>query len=734
MFLSRISVSARFLLVLAIGFVFQAIIPVLSLFELKNSLIESRVAEVRHLVEAAYSIISYYHGQASEGVMTDAEAKRAAADAVRAMHYDGMNYFFIWDLKGTGIAHGAQPALEGKTFINSPDARANPVVAYMVTRLIDVAKSDKKEGVTSYWIPKGGQTNPIAKVAYSRLFEPWGWSIGTGAYLDDIDQTFWSQALSTLRVSLALIAVACAITYIIGRDLVMAMNRLTLRVASVAKGELDGDVPDVDRGDEVGVMARALLVLRDDSREAAELRLDHLTGLPTRRLLMDRLKQVTAVSARSGDWGALLLIDMDKFKSLNDTHGHDFGDMLLQEVARRLTASVRSGDTAARLGGDEFVVVAAGLGQTEHSAIAAVEALSRKLIAVLGQPHHLGSIIHYGTASIGVTMFSGDSIPADSLLKQADLALYKSKESGRDNYRFFDTHMEATVQQRATLEKELREAVAEGQFLLHYQAQIAYDGGIKGAEALIRWEHPTRGLVAPDEFVPTAEETGLILPLGRWVLETACRQLARWAHRPETECFKLAVNVSAYQFQHPDFVSQVLGILRDTGANPQRLTLELTETLLVENVESVIDKMADLKLEGVSFALDDFGIGYSSLHILKSLPLNELKIDRAFVRHVLTGENDAAIAKMIIALAQTLGLEVVAEGIETMEQWKFLVRTGCQYGQGYFFSRPVPLESFEQLAAQWEEPARVAERGELTDQQTKLSRPASALMEARGLR
>ncbi len=260
--------------------------------------------------------------------------------------------------------------------------------------------------------------------------------------------------------------------------------------------------------------------------------------------------------------------------------------------------------------------------------------------------------------------------------------------------------MDATVEERARLERELRQGIADGQFQLHYQPQVGRDGDLKGAEALIRWNHPSRGLVPPNDFIPVAEETGLIMPLGQWVLETACRQLAAWATRPETAAMKIAVNVSARQFQQRDFVEQIVATLRSTGANPRRLTLELTESLLVHNVEEVIEKMCDLKSEGVSFALDDFGIGYSSLYFLKRLPLDQLKIDRSFVRHVLTDPNDAAIANMIVALGQTLGLEVLAEGIETVEQRDFLSNSGCYYYQGYFFSRPLPLESFEQFARQ----------------------------------
>jgi diguanylate cyclase (GGDEF)-like protein len=697
MFLTRLSVSARFLLVLAIGFTFQAGISIVSLLDQRNSLMQDRAIEVKHLLETGYSTVVHYHDQAAKGLITDAQARRAAANALRAMHYDGKNYFCIWDLSGTGVAHGGRPELEGRTFVNSADANKYPVVASMVSKLLAVAKTDQKEGAVSYRIPKAGQTIPLEKVAYTRVFEPWGWSISTGAYIDDIEDAFRARALAALSVFICLIAVASALTFIIGRDLAQAMNRLSRRITSVAKGELDGEVPDVERGDEVGVMARALMVLRDTSREVAELKLDQLTGLPTRKLLMDQLKRAKALSARSGNYGALMLIDMDKFKVLNDTHGHDLGDMLLREVARRLKSSLREGDTVARLGGDEFVLVVVDIGHGEQEAAAAAEAVGEKLLDLLSQPYPLGSLTHASAASIGITLFKGDEVSADDLLKQADLAMYKSKDSGRNVCRFFGPQMETSKLQRAALDKELRQALADEQFHLYYQAQVGPEGELTGAEALVRWEHPERGLVSPGEFVPVAEETGLILPLGRWVLETVCRQLAVWATRPETAALRIAVNVSARQFQQAEFVEQVISALRSTGADPRRLTLELTESLLIHNVEDVVDKMSHLKREGVNFALDDFGTGYSSLYYLKRLPLDQLKIDRSFVRDVLTDPDDAAIAKTIVALAHTLGLKVIAEGIETAEQRAFLASSGCHCYQGNFFSKPLPSQSFEQF-------------------------------------
>lgn len=696
--LGRISVSYRFVLVLVIGLVFQAGISVTALLFLKDSLRQDRVNEVKHLLETAYSTVAFFHDQASKGVMTDSEARNAAAAAIRALHYDGTNYFCIWDLTGTGVAHGANPTLEGKTFVNTPDAAKNPIVADMVGKVLAAANSDAHEGMSVYRIPKFGQKTPLEKIAYSKLFAPWGWSITTGAYMDDIEHTFWTRALWVLVISIVLTAVAALVTFYLGRDLARAMSRLSARVTGVARGELEDDIPEVQRRDEVGAMARALLVLRDTSREAAELRLDQLTGLPTRKLLMDRLQQAKILTARDNAYGSVMLIDVDNFKSLNDTHGHDIGDALLKAVAQRLSTCVRDLDTAARLGGDEFVVVFVSVGKTESEAAALIESLGAKILAVLAQPYHLGSLTYLSTVSIGMTLFHGVEGSGEELLKQADLAMYKSKDSGRNACRFFDIHMQTTVLERATLERELRQALAERQFEVHYQPQVTASGALIGAEALVRWNHPTRGTVMPNEFIPLAEETGLILPLGQWVLQMACEQLASWASWPQAATCRMAVNVSARQFQQPDFVDQVVATLERTGAPAQQLVLELTESLLVRDVEDVIRKMTFLKAMGVRFALDDFGIGYSSMYYLKRLPLDQLKIDCSFVRHILTDRDDAAIAGMIVTLAQTLQLEVVAEGIETAAQRDFLVAAGCHVYQGNFFSRPRPPRDFEKLS------------------------------------
>ncbi len=425
---------------------------------------------------------------------------------------------------------------------------------------------------------------------------------------------------------------------------------------------------------------------------------DPLTGLPNRRLLLDRLEHALIVSMRNQRGGALFFIDLDDFKGLNDTRGHYVGDLLLQQVAQRLIGCVREGDTVARLGGDEFVVMLEGLSQDTLQTVKQAEAVGTAILLALNEPYVLQDSVHHNTPSIGVTLFGEPLGSVEELLKQADLAMYRAKASGRNALCFFDPQMQSVLAERVALEKELRIALQQQEFILHYQPQVNQAGAMVGVEALVRWQHPQRSVVSPLEFIALAEDTGLILPLGRWVLETACRQLAAWAQRSDRQHLTMAVNVSARQFHHADFVEQVLAVLQETSANPRRLKLELTESLLITNIEEVIAKMSALKARGVCFSLDDFGTGYSSLGYLKRLPLDQLKIDQGFVSHVLTDANDAAIARMIVALSESLGLEVIAEGVEQAEQRDFLARQGCQAYQGYFFSRPLAIQALEEYA------------------------------------
>lgn len=425
---------------------------------------------------------------------------------------------------------------------------------------------------------------------------------------------------------------------------------------------------------------------------------DPLTGLPNRRLLLDRLRQALGASDRNGRHGAVLFIDLDHFKNLNDTRGHEVGDQLLIEVADRLRSSVRVEDTVARLGGDEFVVMLEDLDVGQPEAAAQAETVASKILDAVNQPYHLMGRAYQSSSSIGATLFCGQTESIDDLLRHADVALYRAKDAGRAVLRFFDPAMQALLDARATLEADLRDALAHQQFRLYYQAQVDAGGRVLGAEALLRWLHPERGLVMPGGFIAYAEECGLIVAIGRWVLQDACRQLSAWAGDPATRHLQLAVNISAHQFLEAGFVDDTLRLVRMHGIDPKLLKLELTESALIGNVDEAIEKMQALKAAGIRFSLDDFGTGYSSLSYLRRLPLDQLKIDRSFVIDI-DSPSGATIARTIIGMGLNLELDVIAEGVETREQFEFLERHGCHAYQGYLFARPVPLSDFEALLA-----------------------------------
>jgi diguanylate cyclase (GGDEF)-like protein/PAS domain S-box-containing protein len=424
---------------------------------------------------------------------------------------------------------------------------------------------------------------------------------------------------------------------------------------------------------------------------------DSLTQLPNRRLLHERLMQSMSISARSGKYGALMFIDLDNFKTLNDTQGHDVGDLLLKEVASRLKQNVREGDTVARLGGDEFVVALESLNSIAHEAASQSETISEKIRAELSQPYLLNGIEHNSSPSIGVSLFRGHQSSLEEILKQADLAMYQAKSSGRNKVCFFDPAMQAEMEYRAELEKDLRASLRKQQFELYYQMQVDDNGHIVGAEALIRWIHPQRGMVSPAQFIPLAEEIGMILPIGDWVIEQACAQLKKWEMDPVMRKLKLSVNVSPRQLSQPYFVEQVKEAIEKTGIRASQLKLELTESFILHDVDDAIEKMQELRRIGIRFAMDDFGTGYSSLAYLTRLPLEQLKIDQSFVRDIPRDKNSSVMVRTIINIANNLGLEVVAEGVETDDQLAFLRQYGCNKFQGYLFGKPVPILVFEQL-------------------------------------
>ena len=424
---------------------------------------------------------------------------------------------------------------------------------------------------------------------------------------------------------------------------------------------------------------------------------DGLTCLPNRRRLLEHLR-----TWQDAPWerrkSALLSISLDRFRAINDSFGSAMGDLLLQESAQRIAACVRDGDTVARSGGDEFSVILEHLGDSAEEAAAQAQGIAQRVLAAIGEPHALGGRLCRCTASIGITIFGGPGPGAEELLQQSDIAAEHARLAGRNTMRFFAPTLQAAINERLAMEEDLRTGIENGQLLLCYQPQL-HRGRLAGAEALVRWRHPQHGLLLPEKFIPLAEETGLIVPLGDWVLEEACRQVAAWSQSREMPEISVAVNISARQFRQPEFTSRVLDTIRRTAVDPRKMELELTESSLVEDVDRVVARMAELRAHGLRFSVDDFGVGYSSLSYLRRLPLDKLKIDMSFVRDILVDPGSSAIARAIISLSEALGLNVVAEGVESEQQREYLSFLGCHAYQGFLCSEPLPAAQFEKLMA-----------------------------------
>jgi diguanylate cyclase (GGDEF)-like protein/PAS domain S-box-containing protein len=468
----------------------------------------------------------------------------------------------------------------------------------------------------------------------------------------------------------------------------------TLLVVRCARKD-DGSV------DYVMAMVQDISKQKTDAIQIEQLAyFDPLTQLPNRRLLHDRLKQALLHSDHSLHYGALLFLDLDNFKTLNDTLGHDMGDMLLQQVAKRLVKVVREGDTVTRFGGDEFVILLENLSSDAAIATVEIKAIANKVLETINYPYKINGRTYISSTCIGVSLFLGHKTNIDELLKQADIAMYQAKKSGRNVFCFFDPQMQSTLTNRVELEHDLTYALEHQQFQLYYQVQVDTSNKCIGAEALIRWIHPERGVISPFHFIPLAEDTGMIIEMGKWVLETACMQLNSWQKNKETSTLSLSINVSAKQFHQVDFVEVVKKAIDTHDVNPERLKIELTESLLLNNVDEIIYKMNSLAKMGIQFSLDDFGTGFSSLQYLKNLPLNQLKIDQSFVQDLNINNSDKVIVKTIISMAHSLGLNVIAEGVENEEQRQYLKSKGCTNFQGYLFGKPVPISEFENILAQ----------------------------------
>jgi diguanylate cyclase (GGDEF)-like protein/PAS domain S-box-containing protein len=427
--------------------------------------------------------------------------------------------------------------------------------------------------------------------------------------------------------------------------------------------------------------------------------LDALTKLPNRRMLLERLEQELSSCKLNQEYGALMILDLDHFKTLNDTQGHDVGDQLLIEVAQRLTNHVRQEDLVCRLGGDEFVILLDPLGKDVTKAINRAEAFAEKIRFILNQPYSLdGKDTNFqSSTSIGLSLFNGNDASVAVILKQADVSLYQAKAAGRNAIRTFNPEMQATLETRTIMEAALRQALEKNEFKIFYQPQVNLSGNLIGAEALLRWFPADQGMVSPAQFIPLAEETGLIIPIGKWVLGMACTQLKSWQRDKRTKDLIISVNVSARQFHQIDFVETVQHCIVTSGIDPAKLKLELTESVILDNVDQVISKMNQINALGVGFSLDDFGTGYSSLSYLKHLPIDQVKIDQSFVRDLTVDINDAAIVQAILAMCSSLNLQVIAEGVETEMQRDFLIKHGCKSFQGYLYSKPIPIDKWEDL-------------------------------------
>lgn len=423
---------------------------------------------------------------------------------------------------------------------------------------------------------------------------------------------------------------------------------------------------------------------------------DALTHLPNRQLLNDRITQALGKSQRHRKYGAILFIDLDNFKALNDTKGHHIGDLLLVEVANRIESILRDGDTLGRLGGDEFIVLLEGLSYDMETAAVESEKFAMRLKSVVNQPYDLSGYEHTCSPSIGVVLFLGNAHNKDSLLKFAEIAMYQAKQSGRNAVCFYDPTMQEAIQNKMTMENELRTAIYAHQLSLFYQPQVDLNENLIGFEALVRWNHPQKGLIAPNHFIPLAEETGLIIPLGQWVFSEVCRQIKQWENCLHVT-MKISVNVSVKQFQENNFYRMIAETLTQMDVRAECIRLELTESIIVDNVQESIIKLEALRALGLSLSLDDFGTGYSSLSYLKRLPLDELKIDQSFVRDIIVDINDAMLVRTIINVAQNFDLDVIAEGVENEEQLAFLKENGCKNFQGYFFGKPMPAKEIEHI-------------------------------------
>ncbi len=766
-------------LIVALAFVAMVSIATLALLHERSSLMEDRVTATRHLVTSAYGILQHFHSLQQAGTLTEAQAQRAAMEAIRAMRYDGNEYFWINDLQPHMVMHPVMPELEGRDLSGYTDPNGKRL-------FVEFAETVRKrgEGTVEYLWPKPGFTRPVPKLSYVKGFLPWGWVVGLGIYVDDVDRIFWDRVRGQVAiVGAALLLLSGLMVWVarrVEREIdgyatrltrsnealrqaatvfentkegviiadashrVVAVNRAFVEITGYSADDIVGRTPAMLRapcdddafyrhigeavresghwqgetrdrrknGEEYPAWLSVSVVRDDDDRvtnhvsvfsdisvlKESQARLDRLahhdplTGLPNRLLLNARADHALARARRNDKQMAVLFLDLDRFKFINDTLGHPAGDLLLQQVADRLRKCVRDEDTISRLGGDEFTIL---LEDLDDSAVAS--GVARKILGALSEKAVLFGHEVFVTCSIGISVYPRDGEDVVTLFKNADSALYRAKDQGRDTYQFYTEELTTRAVERLELETDLRHAIDTGELLVYYQPQVHLrTGRITGMEALVRWQHPRRGLLMPADFIPLAEETGLIVPLGEWVLRTACMQARAWMDKGLSSA-PVAVNLSPRQFRQKDLVDRICAVLQESGLPADHLELEITEGLAMFNVEASIGVMERLNELGVLFSIDDFGTGYSSLSYLKRFPIEKIKIHQSFVQRITTDPEDAAISSAIISLTHSMKRKAIAEGVETDAQREFLLSHHCDEIQGHHFSKPARADEIEHL-------------------------------------
>jgi diguanylate cyclase (GGDEF)-like protein len=649
-----------------------------TLLQMRKDALAAHDARIKGLVEVSKGIIGNYQKLELERKLTREDAQLQAKEALRSPRFGNNDYYFLYDYDGRALMVAGNPKIEGQVLLDKTDAAGFKMWEALV------ARGKSGQGYFDYVFPRAGDTESTPKRGYVIGIPEWQWIVGTGVYIDDVDEALKRTALGYGLITLFVLAIVAAVAYLASHKLV---------------AQFQGELRD-SQGN-----AHHYLALFSDvtALKAHQSQLEHmayfdaLTSLPNRVLLADRLHQAIAQAKRRGQILAVAYLDLDGFKVINDSHGHHIGDRLLVILANRMHQVLRESDTFARLGGDEFVAVLPDLEDADDSMT-----MLTRLLAVAAQPAHVGDLVLQVSASLGVTFYpQSEDVDADQLLRQSDHAMYQAKLAGKNRYHVFDAEHDRSLRSHHESLAHIRRALMAREFVLHFQPKVNMrTGEVIGAEALIRWQHPERGLLPPSVFLPVVENHALAVDIGEWVIDTALDQMEIW--RDGGLNIPVSVNVSARHLQQPDFALRLREMLAaHSSIRPGDLAIEVLETSALDDVTQVSQLIKDCREIGVSFSLDDFGTGYSSLTYLKRLSVSQLKIDRSFVRDMLDDPDDLAILEGILGLSSAFRRQVIAEGVETVEQGTMLLQLGCELAQGFVIARPMPADSLPDWVASW---------------------------------